>query len=180
MKKIVRGKIKSIDAMVGKKETSLEGEEIEILEYRITLENDSNEYIARSIIDFKEGSVVDICFDENKKNKNNTKKGIIINNKVSNKLLDQLNTIKIGRWISYLFLLGMSVFLLPHVTMNSSSYIAFSIIGFIYVIFILCMEGSYNEIKLSKEDIKVLKQYKKDFKIENEESLDKVKQVQVI
>lgn len=95
-KKIVRGKIKSIDTVIGKKGDSPEGEEIEYLEYRIILENDSNKYITRSSLGFKEGSVIDICYDENKEN---IKNGIIINKKVSNKLLEQFNVMKIGRWI---------------------------------------------------------------------------------
>lgn len=64
--------------------------------------------------------------------------------------------------------------------MDLFSWVFCSFIAFGYVVFIVGMEDSYNKIKLSKEDKKVLKQYQKDFKIENEESLEKVKQGQVI
>ncbi len=67
MKKIVRGKIKSINAAVIRQEANSNGEDIECIEYRIILENDNNEYITKSSLNFKEGDVVDICFDANKK-----------------------------------------------------------------------------------------------------------------
>lgn len=182
MKKIVRGKIKSIDTVIGKKGDSPEGEEIEYLEYIIILENDSNKYITRSSLGFKEGSVIDICYDENKEN---IKNGIIINKKVSNKLLEQFNVMKIGRWIFYPFLLGIltiftHVISSSNIPMTLSSWVLCGFIALLYIVFIVCTEDSYNKIKLSKEDKKVLKQYQKDFKIENEESLEKVKQGQVI
>lgn len=185
MKKIVRGKIKSIDTVIGKKEDSCEGEEVECIEYRIILENDSNKYITRSSLGFKEGSIVDICFNEDKKNKDNIRNGIIINKKVSQKLLGQFKGIKITRWICYPLLSCLSAIFAyaifsSNIPMNLASWILCSLIALVYVIFIVSMEDLYNKSKLSKEDIKVLKQYKKDFKIENEESLDKVKQVKVV
>lgn len=185
MRKIVRGKIKSIDTVIGKKGDSPEGEEIEYLEYRIILENDSNKYITKSSLNFKEGDVVDICFDADKKNKDNIKRGVIVNKKVSNKLLEQFKMIKILKWVSYSLLSGICALFtysiyLSNIPMDLFSWVFCSFIAFVYVVFIVCMEDLYNKNKLSKEDEKVLKQYKKDFKIENEESLDKVKQVQVI
>ena len=185
MKKIVRGKIKSIDAMVGKKGDSPEGEEVECIEYRITLENDTNEYITKSSLSFKEGSVVDICFNENKKNKDNTKTGIIVNKKVSNKLLEQFKAIKFMRWLCYPSLSFLVLFMMKMISLSANPIdirtgILFSLIVLTFLYFIITTEKMYNGVKLSKEDEKVLKQYKKDFKIENEESLDKVKQVKVV
>lgn len=185
MKKIVRGKIKSIDTVIGKKEDSCEGEEVECIEYRIILENDSNKYITRSSLGFKEGSIVDICFNEDKKNKDNTRNGIIINKKVSQKLLGQFKGIKITRWICYpllscFFAVFTYVISSSNIPMDLFSWVLCGVIALLYMVFIACIEDSYNKIKLSKEDKKVLEQYKKDFRIENEESLDKVKQVKVV
>lgn len=182
MKKIVRGKIKSIDAILGKKEESLEGEDIECIEYRIILENDNNEYITKSSLDFKEGSIVDICFNENKKNKDDTKKdSIIINKKVSKKLLEQLSGAKLVKWFCYPSLLFLILFITKVVASSPSSINAYT--GIIYTIIIfMCLylisilEKMYNEISFSKEDIKLLEKYKKDFKIKNEEVIDKVKE----
>lgn len=185
MKKIVRGKIKSINAAVIRQEANSNGEDIECIEYRIILENDNNEYITKSSLNFKEGDVVDICFDADKKNKDNIKRGVIVNKKVSNKLLEQFKMIKILKWVSYSLLSSICALFtysiyLSNIPMDLFSWVFCSFIAFVYVVFIVCMEDLYNKNKLSKEDEKVLKQYKKDFKIENEESLDKVKQVQVI
>ncbi len=185
MKKIVRGKIKSINAAVIRKEANSNGEDIECIEYRIILENDNNGYITKSSLNFKEGDVVDICFDADKKNKDNIKRGVIVNKKVSNKLLEQFKMIKILRWVSYSLLSGICALFTyainsSNIPMDLFSWVFCSFIAFVYVVFIVCMEDLYNKNKLSKEDEKVLKQYKKDFKIENEESLDKVKQVQAI
>lgn len=185
MKKIARGKIKSIDTVIGKKENSPEGEEIECLEYRIILENDSNKYITRSSLGFKEGSVIDICFNEDKKSKDNTKNGIVINKKVSNRLLERFKGIKIMRWICYpllssIFAILTYVISSSNIPMDLFSWVLCSFMALVYMVFIVCIEDLYNKSKLSKEDTKVLKQYKKDFKIKNEESLDKVKQVRVI
>lgn len=186
MKKIVRGKIKSINAAVIRQEANSNGEDIECIEYRIILENDNNEYITKSSLNFKEGDVVDICFDANKKNKDsNIKKGIFINKKVSKNLLSLFKSIKITRWICYpvlscLFAVITHAINSSNIPMDLFSWVFCSLIAFVYIVFIVCMEDLYNKNKLSKEDEKVLKHYKKDFKIENEESLDKVKQVQVI
>lgn len=185
MKKIVKGKIKSIDAIVGKKGYSSEGEEIECIEYRVILENDNHEYITKSTLNFKEGSVVDICFNENKKNKDNTRNGIIINKRVSSNLLAQYKAIKFMRWLCYPSLSFLVLFMMKMISLSSNPMdinivILFSLIVLTFLYFIMTTEKMYNGVKLSKEDKKVLKQYKKDFKIENEESLDKVKQVKVI
>lgn len=185
MKKIVRGKIKSINAAVIRQEANSNGEEIEAINYSIRLEDNNNEYIVKNGFSLREGSVVDICFNADKKNKDNIKRGVIVNKKVSNKLLEQFKMIKIFRWVSYSFLSGICALFTyaiysSNIPMDLFSWVFCSFTAFVYIVFIVCMEDLYNKNKLSKEDQKVLKQYKKDFKIENEESLDKVKQVQVI
>lgn len=185
MKKIVRGKIKSINAAVIRQEANSNGEEIDVINYSIRLEDNNNEYIVKNGFSLREGSVVDICFDADKKNKDNIKRDVIVNKKVSNKLLEQFKIIKILRWVSYSLLSGICALFTysinsSNIPMDLFSWVFCSFIAFGYVVFIVGMEDSYNKIKLSKEDKKVLKQYQKDFKIENEESLEKVKQVQVI
>lgn len=186
MKKIIRGKIKSIDAAVIVQEANYDGEEIEVMNYSIRLEDNNNEYIVTNGCSLRVGSVVDICFDADKENKDNIKRGVIVNKKVSNKLLEQFKIIKImARCISYPLLSGICAIFTyaiysSNILMDLVSWIFCSLIALIYVIFIVCMEDLYNKSKLSKEDIKLLEKYKKDFNIENEKVIDEVKQIKVV
>lgn len=64
--------------------------------------------------------------------------------------------------------------------MDINIVILFSLIILTFLYFIMTTEKMYNGVKLSKEDEKLLERYQKDFKIKNEEVVDKVKQVKVI
>lgn len=87
-RKIIRGKIKSIDSIISKADyTSCDGD-VDLIKYYIKLENDENEYrTATSLGEVKEGDLIDIyCYD----NDNNTIKDecVILNAKTSKRLLN--------------------------------------------------------------------------------------------
>lgn len=85
-RKIIRGKIKSIDSVIDKIDYKSSDGEIDVIKYCIRLENDENEYrTTTSLGNIKEGDLIDVYYyDDDNKIKHEC---VILNKKTSARLL---------------------------------------------------------------------------------------------
>lgn len=85
-RKIIRGKIKSIDSVIYKIDYKSSDGEIDVIKYCIRLENDENEYrTTTSLGNIKEGDLIDVYYyDDDNKIKHEC---VILNKKTSERLL---------------------------------------------------------------------------------------------
>lgn len=68
-RKIIRGKIKSIDSVIDKIDYKSSDGDVDVIKYCIRLENDENEYrTTTSLGNIKEGDLIDVYYydDDNK------------------------------------------------------------------------------------------------------------------
>lgn len=198
MNKIVRGKIKSIDASIGKRKEHSHEKNIDVLEYIITLDNGRKYQTNCSIGDFKVSDKIDIVVF--KKIKEDIKDEfdndcLILNKHTANKILNDemyYNTYKyllfvVLCYITIPFMFGgisESIFQLISPDSPSDSFFA------VFVVFIIfgCMalntiKGIKNRKSLfSKEEYALMEKYRNNYNIKNEEYLnvDKVKQKEVL
>ena len=96
-RKIIRGKIKSIDSVIDKIDYKSSDGEIDVIKYCIRLENDENEYrTTTSLGNIKEGDLIDVYYyDDDNKIKHEC---VILNKKTSARLLSHS---RVDRFLNY-------------------------------------------------------------------------------
>ena len=174
MNKIVRGKIKSIDASVGKRKGYSFEANIDTLEYIITLDNGKKYQTNCSIEDFKVGDFIDIAVFKKVKEHVNILTDKICHN-ADNYLLFLMS------FCSTLFLtfdiISKSIFQFIPLVLLSTMFV---ILGHITLNTIKGMKNK--ESLFSEEDYVLMKKYRDGCIIKNEEylNLNKVKHKEAV
>lgn len=176
MNKIVRGKIKSIDASIGKREGYCYEANIDTLEYIITLDDGKKYQTNCSIEDFKVGDLIDIAVF--KKIKEHVKEDyenycIIINKETAKKILFDS---KFHNSENYLLFI-MSFLTTAYLTFEIVSRSIFDVIPLLFMsimIIVHCyitaitIKGAKNKESLfSEEEYNLMKKYRDGKKLNN-------------
>lgn len=191
MNKIVRGKIKSIEASVSKRKGTFYEGSIDTLEYLIIFDDDKKYQTNCSIEDFKVGDLIDIAVF--KKVKEHVKEDyendcIILNKETAKKILFDSYFHNGENYLFFLFSFLPTSFVIFD-TFSSSNY-SFTNLFFIFIM--SCMVGhiTFGMIKdiknkeslFSEEEYSLMKKYKDGYNIKDKEylNLNKVKQKEVV
>lgn len=191
MNKIVRGKIKSIDASVGKKKGYSFEANIDTLEYIITLDNGKKYQTNCSIEDFKVGDLIDIAVFE--KVKEHVKEDyendcIILNQYTAKKNLTDKIYHNADNYLLFLMSFCPTLFLTFDIISKSMfQFIPLVLLSTMFVILghiiLNTIKGMKNKESLfSEEDYVLMKKYRDGCIIKNEEylNLNKVKQKEAV
>lgn len=191
MNKIVRGKIKSIDASVGKRKGYSFEANIDTLEYIITLDNGKKYQTSCSIEDFKVGDSIDIAVF--KKVKEHVKEDyenacIILNKYTAKNILADKMFHNADNYLLFICSLFSTIFLTYEVVYKTSLqfghiFLISSMFAIFGCIAVRTIEGMKNRESLfSEEDYVLMKKYRDGCIIKNEEylNLNKVKQKEAV
>ncbi len=191
MNKIVRGKIKSIDASVGKRKGYSYEANIDTLEYIITLDDDKKYQTNCSIEDFKVGDLIDIAVFE--KVKEHVKEDyendcIILNQYTAKKILTDKIYHNADNYLLFLMSFCPTLFLTFDIISKSMfQFIPLVLLSTMFVILghiiLNTIKGMKNKESLfSEEDYVLMKKYRDGCIIKNEEylNLNKVKQKEAV
>ena len=191
MNKIVRGKIKSIDASVGKRKGYSYEANIDTLEYIITLADDKKYQTNCSIEDFKVGDLIDIAVFE--KVKEHVKEDyendcIILNQYTAKKILTDKIYHNADNYLLFLMSFCPTLFLTFDIISKSMfQFIPLVLLSTMFVILghitLNTIKGMKNKESLfSEEDYVLMKKYRDGCIIKNEEylNLNKVKHKEAV
>lgn len=191
MNKIVRGKIKSIDASVGKRKGYCYEAKIDTLEYMITLDDGKKYQTNCSIEDFKVGDLIDIAvlkkiIEQEKEGYEND--CIILNKTTAKKILFDSYFHNSENYLFFLFSFLPTSFVIFE-TVSSGNY-SFSNLLFIFIMSFMVSHITFGMIKgiknkeylFSKEEYNLMKKYRDGYSIKDEEylNLNKVKQKEAV
>lgn len=181
MNKIVRGKIKSIDASVGKRKGYSYEANIDTLEYIITLDDDKKYQTNCSIEDFKVDDLIDIAVF--KKVKEHVKEDyendcIILNQYTAKNILRDKMCHNADNYLLFLMSFCSTLFLTFDII--SKSIFQFVPLVLLSTMFVILGHITLNTIKgiknreslFSEEDYVLIKKYRDGCIIKNEESAD--------
>lgn len=181
MNKIVRGKIKSIDASVGKRKGYSYEANIDTLEYIITLDDDKKYQTNCSIEDFKVGDLIDIAVFE--KVKEHVKEDyendcIILNQYTAKNILRDKMCHNADNYLLFLMSFCSTLFLTFDII--SKSIFQFVPLVLLSTMFVILGHITLNTIKgmknreslFSEEEYVLIKRYRDGCIIKNEESAD--------
>lgn len=191
MNKIVRGKIKSIDASVGKRKGYSYEANIDTLEYIITLDDDKKYQTNCSIEDFKVGDLIDIAVFE--KVKEHVKEDyendcIILNQNTTKNILTDKIYHNADNYLLFLMSFCPTLFLTFDIISKSMfQFIPLVLLSTMFVILghitLNTIKGMKNKESLfSEEDYVLMKKYRDGCIIKNEEylNLNKVKHKEAV
>lgn len=191
MNKIVRGKIKSIDASVGKRKGYSFEANIDTLEYIITLDNGKKYQTNCSIEDFKVGDLIDIAVF--KKVKEHVKEDyendcIILNQYTAKNILTDKICHNADNYLLFLMSFCSTLFLTFDIISKSIfQFIPLVLLSTMFVILghiiLNTIKGIKNKESLfSEEDYVLMKKYRDGCIIKNEEylNLNKVKHKEAV
>lgn len=191
MNKIVRGKIKSIDASVGKRKGYSYEANIDTLEYIITLDDDNKYQTNCSIEDFKVGDLIDIAVF--KKVKKHVKEDyendcIILNQYTAKNILRDKMCHNADNYLLFLMSFCSTLFLTFDII--SKSMFQFMPLVLLSTMFVIFGHITFNTIKgmknkeslFSEEEYVLIKKYRDGCIIKNEEylNINKIKQKEAI
>lgn len=191
MNKIVRGKIKSIDASVGKRKGYSYEANIDTLEYIITLDDNKKYQTNCSIEDFKVGDLIDIAVFE--KVKEHVKEDyendcIILNQYTAKNILTDKIYHNADNYLLFLMSFCPTLFLTFDIISKSMfQFIPLVLLSTMFVILghitLNTIKGMKNKESLfSEEDYVLMKKYRDGCIIKNEEylNLNKVKHKEAV
>lgn len=191
MNKIVRGRIKSIDASVGKRKGYCYEANIDTLEYIITLDNGKKYQTSCSIEDFKVGDSIDIAVF--KKVKEHVKEDyenacIILNKYTAKKILADKMFHNADNYLLFLMSFCSTLFLTFDII--SKSMFQFMPLVLLSTMFVIFGHITFNTIKgmknkeslFSEEEYVLMKRYRDGYSIKDEEylNINKIKQKEAI
>lgn len=176
-RKIIRGKIKSIDSVIDKIDYKSSDGDIDVIKYCIKLENDENEYrTTTSLGNIKEDDLIDIYYyDDDNKIKHEC---VILNKKTSARLL---SCSRFDNFFNSLVMFVSSYGFYEIVSdsdigiMNNQKFhgiLDMMMFAGICIMFIMCIYLFFASIKiisknLTKEDRALLKEYKEGKTLNN-------------
>lgn len=191
MNKIVRGRIKSIDASVGKRKGYCYEANIDTLEYIITLDDNKKYQTNCSIEDFKVGDLIDIAVF--KKVKEHVKEDyendcIILNQYTAKNILRDKMCHNADNYLLFLMSFCSTLFLTFDIISKSIfEFMPLVLLSTMFVIFghitLNTIKGMKNkESHFSEEEYILIKKYRDGCIIKNEEylNINKVKQKEAV
>lgn len=161
-RKIIRGKIKSIDSVIDKIDYKSSDGDIDVIKYCIRLENDENEYrTTTSLGNIKEGDLIDVYYyDEDNKIKNEC---VILNKKTSARLLSHSRVDRfLNYWTMFISSSGLYIMLINIGKFNKGTIemMMFACL-FIMCVFLSCASIKMLSNNLTRKERSLLKEYKK-------------------
>jgi len=184
-RKIIRGKIKSIDSVIDKIDYKSSDGEIDVIKYCIRLENDENEYrTITSLGNIKEGDLIDVYYyDDDNKIKHEC---VILNKKTSARLLSHSRVDRfLNYWIMFVSSFGLYEMMSSIEKINKQGFQGIGDTIMFVTICIMCIFLFFASIKMlskniTRKEIALLKEYKKG-KILNDSdiSLSDIEKVKV-
>lgn len=165
-RKIIRGKIKSIDSVIDKIDYKSSDGDIDVIKYCIRLENDENEYrTTTSLGNIKEGDLIDVYYyDEDNKIKNEC---VILNKKTSARLLKHSRFDSfINYYMMFVSVCGLYEMMSDIGRINKQGFQEIGDTIMFVVICIMCILLFFASIKMLSKNITrkeraLLKEYKK-------------------
>lgn len=171
MSKIVRGKILTIEASVVKIKSSTCKDNIDALEYTLTLENGEKYKTRCSIDNLKVNDYVDIVIF-NREGWNSEKINVILNEVTAKKILSDYELYDKFYYIG----LTLVTFAICHITydiITSGTELAMRILFLLFMLFTAFYtynSGSKIKKSFSLEDRNLIKKYRKGYKVNDEKS----------
>lgn len=187
MNKIVRGKIKSIDASVSKRKGTFYEGSIDTLEYMITFDDNKKYQTNCSIEDIKIGNTIDLVVFE--KVESHIKEGyendcIILNKETAKKILFDTKFDYADYYLLFLMSFGLTSFMAYEIILNSN-YHFMSLIILFSMIFIssfitkkIIDRFIKKDYPFSLNEYHLMKKYRNGYSIKEDEniSLNEIKQ----
>lgn len=171
-RKIIRGKIKTIDSVIDKIDYKSSDGDIDVIKYCIKLENDENEYrTTTSLGNIKEGDLIDVYYydDDNKINH----ECVILNKKTSARLLRHSRFDSfLNYYMMFVSVCGLYEMISDIGKINKQGFQGVGDTIIFVGICIMCIVLFFASIKMLSKNITrkeraLLKEYKKGKKIDN-------------
>lgn len=170
-RKIIRGKIKTIDSVISKADYASSDGDIDVIKYCIRLENDENEYrTSTSLGEIKKGDLIDIYYYDD----NNIKdECVILNKKTSARLLRHSRFDRfLNYWMMFVSSCGLYKMMSDIGSINKQGFQGIGDPIMFMTICIMCIFLFFGSLKmlsknLTRKERALLKEYKNGKKIEN-------------
>lgn len=172
-RKIIRGKIKSVDSVIDKIDYKSSDGDIDVIKYHIKLENDENEYrTATSLGNIQEGDLIDVYYyDDDNKIKHEC---VILNKKTSARLLRHSRFDRfMNYWIMFVSSFGLYEMMSDIGRINKQGFQEIGDTIMFVTICIMCIFLFCASIKMlfknniTRKERALLKEYKNGKKINN-------------
>lgn len=171
-RKIIRGKIKTIDSIIDKIDYKSSDGDIDVIKYCIKLENDENEYrTTTSLGNIKEDDLIDIYYyDEDNKIKDEC---VILNKKTSARLLRHSRFDRfLNYWMMFVSSCGLYEMMSDIGRINKQGFQEIGDTIMFMTICIMCIFLFFGSLKmlsknLTRKERALLKEYKNGKKIDN-------------
>lgn len=172
-RKIIRGKIKSVDSVIDKIDYKSSDGDIDVIKYHIKLENDENEYrTTTSLGNIQEGDLIDVYYyDDDNKIKHEC---VILNKKTSARLLRHSRFDRfMNYWIMFVSSFGLYEMMSDIGRINKQGFQEIGDTVMFVTICIMCIFLFCASIRMhfknniTRKERALLKEYKNGKKINN-------------